>query len=324
MAPRILVGSGTWGHNFSIDQVREQLTSVEKLGWKEIDTAAVYPFTNPNIAEKFIGEIGHDGFVIDTKVMWFDGGKNTLTNDAIHKSIDESLARLKTDKVNIYYILGPDHVTPLEESAAALDAVYRQGKFAKLGICNFSPEMFGEYVNICEKKGYVKPSVFQGQYNLLCRTYEKTLFPFLRKHGVSFVAFSAIAGGMLTGKVTLTNNDPESLKGTRFEVSKDNIMGMAGRMWYDKPCFHEAIRKLAEMCKVHGIDIADASMRWVLNHSILDGAKGDGVILGPRNQKQIDAYDASIRAGPLPAELIEGINGLWASIEEEAASILVY
>lgn len=87
--------------------------------------------------------------------------------------------------------------------------------------------------------GYVKPSVFQGQYNLLCRTYETTLFPLLRQHGIAFMAYAPLAGGMLTGKVTLLSN-PEALKGTRFEVSKDNLMGMAGRNWYDKPAFHDA------------------------------------------------------------------------------------
>ncbi|KAI1337311.1 Aldo/keto reductase [Xylariaceae sp. FL0016] len=324
MAPKILIGTGCWGHNFDIEKARDQVAQLNKLGCEQIDTAALYPFTDPHTAEKFIGEIGHDGILVDTKAMWFDGGKHTLTVDAVAKSMEESLSRLKTNKVNLFYALGPDHATPLHEQAKAFDLVYRQGKCTKTALSNFSPQSLKEYLDICDEMGYVKPSVFQGQYNILCRTYETSLFPLLRQHNIGFMAYSPLAGGLLTGKVTLTNNDPEKLKGTRFEVSKDNIMGMAGRHWYDKPSFHDAIRRFSEMCTEYGIDMAEASMRWALNHSILDGDKGDGIIIGPRYQKQFDSYAAAIHGGPLPGALVESINALWDGVAEDAASIVVY
>ncbi|KAI0383666.1 Aldo/keto reductase [Hypomontagnella monticulosa] len=326
MTPRILVGTGTWGHNnFGMEEARSQISQLNKLNCRQIDTGALYPFTNPGIAETLLGQIGYDGVLVDTKAMWFDGGNNTLTVDAVRTSMDQSLARLQAKKVNIFYAHGPDHTTPLREQAAAFDAVYREGKCAQTGVCNFSPESFEEYLGICEEMGYVKPSVFQGQYNLLCRTYETTLFPLLRKHGIAFIAYAPLAGGMLTGKVTLSNN-PDALRGTRFEVSKDNLMGMAGRNWYDKPVFHDAIRKLDALCKTYRIDMANASMRWVLHHSILDGkhGDGDGVIIGPRSQHQLDAYAAAIEAGPLPPGLVEGINDLWETVAQDATSILIY
>jgi aflatoxin B1 aldehyde reductase len=324
MAPRILIGSGGWGHNFDIDQAREQICQLDRLNCREIDTSALYPSTNPHIAETFIGQIVDNDLLIDTKAMWFDGGNNTLSVDAVTKTISESLERLRTKKVHIFYAQGPDHVTPLREQAKAFDTVFRHGHCEKTGVCNFSPESFKEYLDICEEMGYVKPSVFQGQYNILCRGYEAKLFPLLRHHNISFVAFGPLAGGMLTGKVTLTNNDPDALKGTRFDVSKDNKMGRAGRYWYDKPVFHDAIRKFSDICKKHGVDMAEASMRWVLNHSVLDGEKGDGVIIGPRNQKQIDTYATGIHRGPLPDDLVESINELWDGVAGEAAPILVY
>ncbi|CAJ2510878.1 Uu.00g065030.m01.CDS01 [Anthostomella pinea] len=278
MAPKILVGSGTWGHNLDIDQVQYQIANLDKLDCQEIDPVALYPFTNPGLAEKFIGEIGRDGLLVDSKVMWFDGGNKTLTIEAIATPLRESLERLKAHKVNVFYALGPDHVTPLQEQAAGFNAVFRQGKCAKTGVSNFPPDLFKEYLGICEEQGYVKPSVYQGQYNLLCRTYETTLFPLLRKHNVAFIAYSPLAGGMLTGKVTFADN-PDALKGTRFEVSKDNAMGMAGRHWYDKPSFHDAIRKLAALCDAHDIDMTDASMRWLLNHSMLTRSEGTASLL---------------------------------------------
>lgn len=136
--------------------------------------------------------------------------------------------------------------------------------------------------------------------------------------------YSPLAGGMLSGKVTLSNNDPEVLRGTRFEISKDNLMGMKGREWYDKPSFHEAIRQLSVLCETRGIDLVQASLRWILHHSALDGEKGDGIIIGPRNQQQLDAYAAAIHSGPLPEALAQGINDLWEGVAEDAAPILVY
>jgi aflatoxin B1 aldehyde reductase len=136
--------------------------------------------------------------------------------------------------------------------------------------------------------------------------------------------YSPLAGGMLSGKVTLSNNDPEVLRGTRFEISKDNLMGMKGRDWYDKPSFHDAIRQLSVLCETHGIDLVQASLRWILHHSALDGERGDGIIIGPRNQQQLDAYAEAIHSGPLSEALAQAINDLWEGIAEDAAPILVY
>ncbi|KAI1819275.1 Aldo/keto reductase [Xylaria intraflava] len=324
--PRIVAGSGTWGHNVDAIEAQRQMNDLKTIGVQEIDTAALYPFSNPTVAEQIIGDSGlsHEGFLIDTKIMWFNIGKGTLTNENIPKSIDESLTRLKLKKVHILYAIGPDSETPLEEQAAAFDAVYRRGKFEKLGICNFSPEMFKQYVEIADRKGFVKPSVYQGQYNLLCRTYEDSLVPFLREHGITLMAFSPLAQGVLTGKLTFTENPEQDLKGTRFDTAKDNMYSLNGRRWYDKPSFHNAVRQLKAFCQPHGIDTIDAAMRWLRHHSVLDGAKGDGIIIGTKNKEQSDKCISGVQAGPLPRALVEQINSLWGGVADDAASILVY
>ncbi|KAJ8120183.1 hypothetical protein ONZ43_g3046 [Nemania bipapillata] len=311
--PSTIAGGGTWGHNVDGDEVRRQMADLKSIGVREIDTAALYPFSNPTKSEQIIGEsrFGSDGFLIDTKIMWFNGGNGTLTNENIPKSVDESLQRLGVEKLNVLYAIGPDHETPLEEQAAAFDGVYRQGKFAKLGLCNFSPEMLEKYVEIA-------------QNNLICRTYETTLFPFLRKHDIAFAAFSPLAQGMLTGKLTLAKNQDQDLKGTRFDTAKDNMYGLNARRWYDKPSFHDAIRKMNSACTSYGLDTTDAAMRWIMNHSILDGSKGDGVIIGPRNKEQCDKYIQGIQGGPLPEELVKTLDGLWEGVSNDAADILVY
>ena len=104
--PIIIAGGGIWGYSVKADEVARQVGDLKKqIGLNHIDTAAVYPFSDPHLSEAIIGEAGFAsaGIVIDTKVMWFDGGKGTLTKELIPKSVDESLARLKTDKVDILY-----------------------------------------------------------------------------------------------------------------------------------------------------------------------------------------------------------------------------
>lgn len=183
--------------------------------------------------------------------------------------------------------------------------------------------MLQEWLEVAKDQGYVKPNVFQGQYNILSRTYETTLFPLLRKHGIAFVAFSPLAGGFLTGKVTLSTG-PEDLKGTRFEVSDTNMIGRAGRNWYDKESMHTAIRTMDELCRTHKVEMSDAAVRWLVHHSLLDGEKGDGVVIGPKNNTQLEKYGAAYKAGPLPEELAQGLSDLWVGVEDDAAVIVNY
>ncbi|KAF2198783.1 Aldo/keto reductase [Delitschia confertaspora ATCC 74209] len=322
--PSLLMGCGGLGPIWSQDpsKLAEDFKRARITG---IDCAARYPADNPGGSEKRLGEckLHEEGFAIDTKILIMGNGDGSLSEGKIIESVERSLKMLGVDKLNVLYCHGPDRTTPLEEQASTLDSLYRAGKFSKLGISNFDPEMLSSFLAVCKEKGYVKPSVYQGQYNLLCRTYESTLFPLLHKHNVSFIGFSPLAGGYLTGKLTLANSKDE-LRGTRFEEREGNIMGMAFRYWYDKPAFHDAIRKMEILCKDHGISLADAAWRWVLYHSALSGEKGDGVVIGPSTVEQLEGYAEGFRAGPLPRELAEELGGVWEGVREEAGKIVRY
>ena len=219
--------------------------------------------------------------------------------------------------------MAPDRTTPLGEQVTAFDSQYRLGKFDKLGLCNLAPEMLHDWIRAAENKKCVKPSVFQGQYNVLCRGYEEGLFPLLRSQGMSFYAFGGLAGGILTGKLTFSQS-AEDLKGTRFEVSDTNVIGAFLRKCYDKPVFHSAVSRMRTLCEAHDIPIADAALRWLMHHSLLDGDQGDAVVIGPRNMQQLKQNIAACQDGPLPPELAEGLAGLFSGVKEAAAEILVY
>jgi aryl-alcohol dehydrogenase-like predicted oxidoreductase len=97
-------------------------------------------------------------------------------------------------QVDVYYIHAPDRRVPLQDLLAGLDAVYRAGKFKRLGLSNFLPEEVSDVIRICKENGYVLPTVYQGNYNAVARHSETTLLPILRENNIAFYAYSPIAG----------------------------------------------------------------------------------------------------------------------------------
>jgi aflatoxin B1 aldehyde reductase len=83
----------------------------------------------------------------------------------------------------------PDRTTPFEETCESMDKAYREGKFRRFGLSNHTAEEVEKIVQICEARGLVKPSVYQGQYNAIVRGGQLELFPVLRKHGIAFFAW---------------------------------------------------------------------------------------------------------------------------------------
>ena len=83
----------------------------------------------------------------------------------------------------------PDRQTPLEDTTKAMNDALRQGKFKNFGLSNYTAAEVKTFIEICEQRGYAKPSVYQGQYNATVRGGEKELFPLLRKHNMAFFAY---------------------------------------------------------------------------------------------------------------------------------------
>lgn len=130
-----------------------------------------------------------------------------------------SLKELRVPQVNVYYLHVPDRTTPLKEAAAGMNEAWKAGKIKQFGISNHSADEVEEMVKICEEKGYLKPTVYQGQYNAIVRGAEKSLFPVLRKHGIAFYAYSPVGGGFFAG-----NHKGSS---TRFDRSVRSFLSWA-------------------------------------------------------------------------------------------------
>lgn len=120
----------------------------------------------------------------------------------IRFSVNRSLEELRLPegvKVDIMYLHQPDRNTPFELTCKAMDQVWREGKFKRFGLSNYTAEEVEKFVTICKENGYVVPSVYQGQYNPIVRSGEEELFPVLRKHGIAFYSWSPAAAGTFAG-----------------------------------------------------------------------------------------------------------------------------
>lgn len=172
----------------SPEEVTAFLEAYHKRGGRQVDTARLYSPHAPGSSEHRLGiaEAGKT-FAIDTKVFSLAPGSHT--KEKIEENLKESLSELKIPQINIEYLHSPDRTTPFEETLEAVDKAYKQGKFKQFGLSNYTAEEVEKILQICEEKGWVKPTVYQGQYNPIVRSGEKELLPLLRKHNMAFYAW---------------------------------------------------------------------------------------------------------------------------------------
>ncbi|KAI0385477.1 Aldo/keto reductase [Hypomontagnella monticulosa] len=310
--PIIYFGTSTFGSSHvpalqDEKNVAQFLDILHDNGVSQIDTAARYPPDNHGASEKMLGRVKAPakGFTINTKVL-FPGNSSagTLSKNAVQKSVANSLESLGVEKLGILYAHTTDEVTPLAEQAEALNEQYQKGLCAKIGVSNFPLQTLEALIEICEKEGYVKPSVYQGQYNLICRGPEKDLLPFLRKHNMTYNAYSPLGGGFLTGKLT-----QGTAQGTRLA----SAYGSHFARWYDKPEFHDAVKKLLDVTEPLGIKHSEAALRWLAYHS--DLGENDGIILGATKVEQLKANLEDLKKGPLPQDVLDVIAAIGEAID---------
>lgn len=184
-------------------------------------------------SEELLGELDwkSNGILVDTKLYPSKAWASTMTSGGgagetgishspqdVRKYVDKQLAAVKTDKLASWFLHGPDRSTPFEDTLRAVNDMYKEGKFERFGVSNYMAWEVAEICCICEKNGWVKPSVYQGLYNMLQRNVEAELFPCLRKFGMSFVAFNPLLGGLLFQK-----KDVPVESGSRFD--DENLQG---------------------------------------------------------------------------------------------------
>ncbi|KAI7779911.1 hypothetical protein LA080_000234 [Diaporthe eres] len=314
MAPQLVFGTGVIGMDGTefqdSESVMNLLHTLRKLGINRLDTAERYPPFNPGKSEELIGaaNVSSDAFAVNTKVYTEVGdGSGDLTNPAIQKSVDGSLERLhRPQGVNVLFAHRPDPATPLEEQIQGFQSQISRGHAKEWGVTNHPPETLQKIIDLCEQKGWVKPTWYQGTYNLLTRGMETRVLPILRAHGISFLASHALASGYLTCNHLDTDGKPTG----RFAKNSS----------YAAPDVRTAMNNFLNGCRAHALPPVEVASRWIAHHSAL--SENDGIVVGASRLAQVGDTVTNIRRGPLPQEVVVLVEGIWDAVKHTRGSMI--
>ncbi len=303
----LILGTMTFGESVFSPDVKQFITAFMDAGYNELDTAYVY---NEGICEKLLGEVlsglGRP-FVIATKVNPRISGK--LDADAAYMQVNASLERMKLDSVDVVYLHFPDPATPVESVLAAMADMHESGKFRELGLSNFPAWMVADVCNICDMRGWIKPTVYEGVYNPLTRRAEAELDTCLDHFGMRFYAYNPLCGGLLTGRYSSFSEQPSDGRFTH----RPNYRG---RYW--KKSFFEAVDLIKEAADSHGITLVEAVYRWMSFHSMLKPERGDAIITGASKLDHLIQNMDAVKAGPLPESLVKVIETAWSAVKGDS------
>lgn len=296
------IGAMTFGGKLSqADALRSVDLALER-GINFIDTANRY---TDGESERVVGEAlkgRRNQFVLASKVGFPNKAhpnEQGLSRRHILQAVDESLKRLQTDYLDIYYLHKPDFDTPIEETLRAVDDLVRSGKVRYLGMSNFSAWSICDAKWICDTKGYVPPVVTEMGYNLLARGLEDELAPMQQAKKIGMCIFNPLAGGLLTGK----HRPGDPTAGTRFALNPI----YRDRYWLEEN--FDAVERLSAVAANFGESILSFSLRWCLNHSFVDS-----IIIGYTSLEQMEQNLAALEKGPLPAEALPHCDAVWAQM----------
>lgn len=286
------IGGWMWG-GADDDRSVTTIRSALDRGINLIDTAPVYGFGH---SEEVVGkalEGVRDQAVIATKVAldWSEGGpRRNSTPARIRQEVEDSLRRLRTDRIDLYQVHWPDPLVPIEETAAELEKLRKEGKILAIGVSNYSTEQLDAF-----RKAAPLASV-QPPYNLFERAIETDVLPYARNNGLVVLGYGALCRGLLSGRMNsattfdgddLRKSDPK-FKAPRFEQYLAAV---------------EALKALAQ--DRHGKSVLALAIRWVLD-------QGPTIALwGARRPDQLDGIDDAFGWSLSPQDL-QDIDALLA------------
>jgi len=247
-----------------------------EAGINFIDTANVY---GRGAAESLLGEVlsGYErsSYVLATKVFFpMSGTDMGLSKAQIHKQIDASLLRLRTDYVDLYQCHRYDSSTPLEETMQALSEVVQAGKARHIGFSEWPVEQIEASLELSESERWVSS---QPQYSMLWRAPEAQVIPLCESEGISQIVWSPLGQGVLTGKYSPGEQPPADSR-----AASESMSGFIDRLMDDRVL--EAVQRLKPVAEHAGLSMAQLALAWVLRQSNVASA-----IVGASRPEQVYA-----------------------------------
>lgn len=289
----------TFGVGVEADAARRCLDAAFDQGINFIDTANVY---GRGAAESFLGDAlvdrPRDAYVLATKVFFpMSDEDQGLSRAQIMKQVDASLARLKTDYVDLYQCHRYDDATPLEETMSALTDVVQAGKARFIGFSEWPVDKIRAALAMTGVEKFVSS---QPQYSLVHRDPEADVIPLSAANGISQIVWSPLGQGVLTGKYKPGAAPPAGSRATNDQMNQF-IGGML------KPRILETIEQLKPLAADAGLSLPQFALAWVLREPNIASA----IIGASRPEQVVDNAGAS--GAKVPPELFTKAQEIVAS-----------
>ena len=256
------------------------MARAREAGINFIDTADAY---SKGASETMVGRLlkaDRERWVLATKAgnpMGAAPNMSGLGRKWLLRAIDDSLTRLGTDYVDIYYLHKPDPDTPLDETVGAMGDIIAAGKARFFGVSNFRGWQHAEIAHVCERMGVAAPVVSQPYYNAMNRVPEIELLPACAHHGLGVVPYSPLARGVLTGKYPPGRPPPKETRAGR----KDRRMMQTE---FREESLHHA-QRIKARAEERGMTAGQFALNWVLANPIVTA-----VLAGPRTEAHWTEY----------------------------------
>lgn len=272
----LTLGAMNFGKRTPRDESLRVIARALELGITHIDTANAY---NNGESERIVGEAikgRRESVVVATKCGFgtTHGKPEGLSAARLAAAADESLQRLGTDYIDLYYLHVPDHDTPIGESLDAIAKLMESGKVRAWGVSNYAAWQVMEMLFMADARGMARPVIAQQLYNALVRQLDVEWFSFAREHGVHTTIYNPLAGGLLTGKHA---RDGSTQKGSRFDKN---------RRYQDRyftPAMFDRTEELARVARAQGMSLLE------LAYAFCACAPGVGsIVVGPASVEQLD------------------------------------
>jgi len=272
-----------WGWGADASEARKMLDVYLERGGNFVDTANGY--TNGS-SERILGDIldkRRERVVLSTKytLNLHQGDPNGGGNHRLSmvRSVEESLSRMKTDRIDLLYLHAWDSTTPVEEILRAMDDLVRAGKIVYVGISDTPAWQIARMQAIADLRGWSPLIALQSEYSLVERTTERDLIPMAKEMGLGLIPWSPLANGLLTGKYSREDMAPGSGGSSGFSGTRKQLIHNVGQLNEKVWGIVEAVQEVAQQL---GITAALVALAWLRAKPAVTS-----ILLGARSSEQL-------------------------------------
>lgn len=227
-------------------------------------------------------------------------GHAPLSPVGLRRSVEGSLRRLRTDRIDLLYLHQPDRATPLAETLTEVDRLVDEGKVGALGVSNFAAWQTAQILCITAALQLPQPIVAQQVYSLIARRLEDEHQEFATTTGIATMAYNPLAGGLLAHA---KSGDAPPVEG-RFSTSL--LAGMyRERYWTDG--MRAALGALRDLASEVGVPLREMALRWLIG-------RVDAVLLGASRQEHVTENLSALARGPLAPEVLDRCDTVGAML----------